>query len=165
MDWEIKKGSPAVLARLPRLLYHALGFASAPLTVNLVGVPDTAILVPAFHLTFVDGGPGLVTLLNIFAVAIVAVVGILLDFIVLAIATAIEGVWFATVLKQVSDGAVSSLQQLRTFITTQGNLALEAIGVDIASVPGSGGFTEGQLVGQYSFFLFLFGSHLNLLVR
>jgi hypothetical protein len=119
-------------------------FAGTPLAVHFVGVPDATILLPALHLAFVDVAPGWVVVVAIAVALRLAVLG--LAGLVLGLAGARpEGVRRTTILEQVGGSVGRFLQQFRAVLPSQGNLALEAIRVDVAGVPGGWRFAECQL--------------------
>jgi hypothetical protein len=128
------------------VLYTYVGMFpdGAPLADHLVRMPDPAFLLPALHLALVDWAPGWVVIIAITVGLWLTVLGFAGLILWLANARP-EGVWRTAVLEQVSDGIGSFLEQLRAILTTQGNLAFEAIWVDIAGVPGGRRFAECQL--------------------
>ena len=106
-------------------------FTLAPFAVHLVGIPDAAILVPAAHLAGMDRAPGRAAVLGLRGFARAGVL-------------APVDIRDAAILEQVGDGARSPLQELRAALAAQGDLALEAVGIQVADIPASRRFVEAQ---------------------
>ena len=87
----------------------ALGIASAPLSVNLVGMPDPARFLPALHLAFVYAAPAAVLFAPIVIRASFVANHGLMVCLLRAIVVAVVGIRLAVGLEQIGNGAVGLL--------------------------------------------------------
>ena len=109
---EKEKGQPDCdrqTAQYLMLWLLALGIASAPLSVNLMGIPDPALFLPSLHLTFVYAAQAAVLVAPVVIRASFVANHGLMVCLLRAIVVAVVGIRLAVVLEQVGNGTVGLL--------------------------------------------------------
>jgi hypothetical protein len=136
------------------LIYPLLALAGAPGAIGIVAEPDTAILLPAFHLALVDRTPtwgGMIVMI----VIVVIHPAILLIGDILLVMEAVVLAGYELVILEPVQGCIGFFQQVLTGISAQGELANEAVGCDVPGIPGSRSFRhqsvafEGSFIGHF----------------
>ena len=116
-----------------------------------MAVPDATTLLPLAHLALMNGAParvGVCAVVAVCAIRAIALVIAILHICGRCTHRRLRGavhIGQAAVLEQVGDSTGRFLKQLLASIEAQGDLALETVRIQVASVPGSRLFTEELL--------------------